>query len=47
MGKRYKVVIAQSGKMDVKNKKRYILEKFRYRDYADNFSAKTLMRMKS
>ena len=40
MGKRYKVVIAQSGKMDVKNKKRYILEKFKYRDYADNFSAK-------
>lgn len=40
MGKRYKVVIAQSGKMDVKNKKRYILEKFKYRDYADNFSAR-------
>ena len=40
MEKRYKVVIAQSGKMDVKNKKRYILEKFKYRDYADNFSAK-------
>lgn len=40
MGTRYKVVIAQSAKMDVKNKKRYILEKFRYRDYAENFSAK-------
>lgn len=26
--------------MDVKDKKRYILEKFKYRDYADNFSAK-------
>lgn len=26
MAKRYKVVIAQSGKMDVINKKRYIIE---------------------
>lgn len=40
MAKRYKVVIAQSGKMDVKNKKRYIIENFKYRDYAENFSAK-------
>lgn len=40
MEKRYKVVIAQSGKIDVKNKKRYILEKFKYRDYAENFSKK-------
>jgi plasmid stabilization system protein ParE len=40
MEKRYKVVIAQSGKLDVKNKKQYILEKFKYRDYAENFSKK-------
>ncbi len=40
MVKRYKVVIAQSGKMDVLNKKRYIIENFKYRDYAQNFSAK-------
>ncbi len=40
MGRRYKVVIAQSGKLDVKNKKKYILEKFKYRDYAENFSSK-------
>ena len=40
MAKRYKVVIAQSGKMDVMNKKRYIIENFRYREYAQNFSAK-------
>lgn len=40
MVKRYKVVIAQSGKMDVMNKKRYIIENFKYRDYAQNFSAK-------
>lgn len=40
MSKRYKVVIAQSGKADVKNKKRYIIENFKYREYAENFSAK-------
>ncbi len=40
MEKKYKVVIAQSGKLDVKNKKQYILEKFKYRDYAENFSSK-------
>ncbi len=40
MAKRYKVVIAQSGKIDVMNKKRYIIENFKYRDYAQNFSAK-------
>lgn len=40
MIKKYKVVIAQSGKMDIINKKRYIIEKFKYREYAQNFSAK-------
>lgn len=40
MAKRYKVVIAQSGKMDVMNKKRYIIENFKYRDYAQSFSTK-------
>lgn len=40
MAKKYKVVIAQSGKMDVMNKKRYIIENFKYRDYAQNFSTK-------
>lgn len=40
MGKRYRVVIAQSAKFDVKNKKKYILNNFKYRDYAENFSAK-------
>lgn len=35
---KYKVVIAQSGKMDVKEKKRYILQHFKYREYAENFS---------
>lgn len=38
--RRYKVQIAESGKMDVKQKKRYILQQFRYREYAENFSQK-------
>lgn len=40
MNKRYKVVIAQSGKNDVKNKKRYIIQNFKYREYAENFSSR-------
>lgn len=40
MNKRYKVVIAQSGKADVKNKKSYIIQNFKYREYAENFSMK-------
>lgn len=40
MNKRYKVVIAQSGKIDVKNKKHYIIQNFKYREYAENFSIK-------
>lgn len=35
---KYKVLIAESGKMDVKNKKRYIIENFKYREYAENYS---------
>lgn len=40
MNKRYKVVIAQSGKTDVINKKRYIIQNFKYREYAENFSSR-------
>ena len=40
MNKRYKVVISQSGKADVKNKKRYIIQNFKYREYAENYSSK-------
>lgn len=38
--RKYKVVIARSGKLDVKEKKKYILQQFKYRDYAENFSKK-------
>ena len=34
------MVIAQSGKNDVKNKKRYIIQNFKYREYAENFSSR-------
>lgn len=40
MTKQYKVVIARSGKLDIKNKKKYIIDNFKYRDYAQNFSTK-------
>lgn len=40
MRKKYKVVIAQSGKLDVENKRRYIIETFKYRSYAEDFSQK-------
>ena len=36
----YDVVVARSAKTDVANKKRYILEKFRYREYAESFSSR-------
>lgn len=38
--RKYKVVIAQSGKLDVKEKKKYILQQFKYREYAESFSKK-------
>ena len=40
MQDKYDVVIARSAKVDVADKKRYILEKFRYREYAESFSSK-------
>lgn len=38
MPKIYKVIITDSGKEDIKRKKRYIIEKFKYREYAENYS---------
>lgn len=38
--RKYKVVIAQSGKTDIENKKKYIIKKFKYRSYAEDFSQK-------
>ena len=43
--KKYKVVIAQSGKLDVKEKKKYILQQFKYREYAENFSKKRFLHL--
>lgn len=38
MGKHYRVVITQKAKLDIKNKKQYIIEKFKYRSYAENYA---------
>ena len=38
--RKYKVVISQSGKLDVKEKKKYILQQFKYREYAEKFLQK-------
>ena len=38
--KKYKVLIADSAKKDIKDKKKYILDNFKYRAYAENFSNK-------
>ena len=36
--KKYKVMIAESGKLDIKSKKKYIIQQFKYREYAETFS---------
>ena len=36
----YRVVLAQSGKKDIKERKKYILFQFKYRQLAENFSKK-------
>lgn len=38
--KRYEIVISKSAKEDIKSQKKYILRKFRYREYAENYSKK-------
>ena len=40
INKKYQVVIAESAKRDVAEKKNYILEHFEYRQYAEDFSQK-------
>ena len=39
---KYKVVIAESGKRDIKEKKKYILDNFKYRELGENFSRKMM-----
>jgi len=45
--KKYKVVIAQSGKHDIQAMKKHILESFKYRELAENFSRKMKKAMKT
>ena len=36
----YQVLVAQSGKQDIKDMKKYIIETFKYRELGENFSKK-------
>lgn len=36
--KKYKIVLSKDALQDIKNHKSYILRKFKYREYAENFS---------
>lgn len=38
--KKYKIVISKDALMDIKATKKYILDTFKYRQYANNFSKK-------
>jgi plasmid stabilization system protein ParE len=40
MAEKYKVLIAASAKLDIAEKKRYIIKEFKYREYADNYVSK-------
>lgn len=39
--KKYKIVLSKDALNDIKLTKKYILDTFQYREYADNFSKKT------
>lgn len=45
--KQYKVVLSNSGKRDVKERKQYILKEFKYRELAENFTKKIKRAKKS
>lgn len=38
--KKYKVILSKDALEDIKNTKKYILDTFKYRQYAENFSKK-------
>ena len=38
--KKYKIVISKDALWDIKSTKKYILDTFKYREYAENFSKK-------
>lgn len=38
--KKYKIVISKNALLDIKSTKKYILDTFKYREYAENFSKK-------
>lgn len=38
--KKYKIIISKDALWDIKSTKKYILDTFKYREYAENFSKK-------
>lgn len=44
--KRYKIAISKDALLDIKSTKQYILDTFKYRDYAENFSKKIKVAIK-
>lgn len=38
--KKYRIVISKDALLDIKIRKKYILDTFKYREYAENFSKK-------
>lgn len=45
--KKYKIVLSKDAIRDIKDNKSYILKKFKYREYAENFSKKIKKAIKS
>lgn len=45
--KKYKITISKDALLDIKSTKKYILDTFKYREYAENFSKKIKKRLKS
>lgn len=45
--RKYKVVLSKEAVQDIKEIKQYILEKFKYKEYAENFSGKIKVAIKT
>lgn len=45
--KQYKVILSKDAVQDIKEIKQYILRKYKYREYAENFSEKIKLAIKT
>ena len=45
--KKYKIVISKDALLDIKSTKKYILDTFKYREYAESFSKKAIKALDS